>query len=245
MSWELEHIAKCNTGNIEATLCNYFIYLLIDAPFLLHSFHSTLLNMQRKRPLISYSSSSGESSSPEPEDTPIVSTSKSTSPQPKKRKLPPLSSQLTIPIPVDDPSKHQGRTRTVPHVDGQWAAYVYVPIKAGARDNIGRLVRRTLASARERESMGCLRSIGFDIDSDELGKGKTRDENGIRTEDDELHISLSRPVFLRAYQREEFKRAVRIIAKSNKSSVFASFYGGIYCLIFLLQLRVSGCKSNT
>lgn len=202
--------------------------------------------MQRKRPLISYSSSSGESSSPEPEDTPIVSTSKSTSPQPKKRKLPPLSSQLTIPTPVDDPSKHQGRTRTVPHVDGQWAAYVYVPIKAGSRDNIGRLVRRTLASARERESMGCLRSIGFGIDSDGLGKGKARDDNGTRTEDDELHISLSRPVFLRAHQREEFKRAVRIIAKSNKSSVFfASFKGGTYCLIFLLQLRFSSIVSRT
>lgn len=170
--------------------------------------------MQCKRPLISYSSSSSEASSPETEDLPIASTSKLGSPQPKKRKLPPLSSQLAIPIPTDNPSKHQGRIRTTPHVEGQWATYVYVTVKAGARDAIGKLVRKIHRSAKDRENMECLRSIGFDI-GDELGKDASNDERG-RTEGDELHISLSRPIFLRAHQREEFKRAVRTIAKSNK-----------------------------
>ena len=27
---------------------------------------------------------------------------------------------------IDDPSKHQGRTRTKPHVEGDWATHVYV-----------------------------------------------------------------------------------------------------------------------
>lgn len=173
--------------------------------------------MQRKRPLISYSSSSSEASSSEPEASSIVSKSKSSSPQPKKRKLPALSSQLTIPTPIDDPSKHQGRIRTVPHVDGQWAAYVYAPIKAGTRDSIGKLVRRALASARERKGMKCLRSIGFGIGDDEVRKGNSCNDPEVITEDDELHISLSRPVFLQAHQREEFKRAVKAVAKSNRS----------------------------
>ena len=32
---------------------------------------------------------------------------------------------------------------------------------------------------------------------------------------EELHVSLTRPFFLRAYQREEMKRAVRDIAKAH------------------------------
>ena len=32
---------------------------------------------------------------------------------------------------------------------------------------------------------------------------------------DELHVSLTRPFFLRAYQREEMKRVVRDIAKAH------------------------------
>uniref|UniRef100_A0A0W0G084 U6 snRNA phosphodiesterase 1 n=1 Tax=Moniliophthora roreri TaxID=221103 RepID=A0A0W0G084_MONRR len=39
----------------------------------------------------------------------------------------------------------------------------------------------------------------------------------------ELHISLSRPVFVRGHQREEIKRCVRQIAQSNSPASFSSF----------------------
>jgi len=133
--------------------------------------------------LVSYSDSSSEddarSNSPtSPEKLPTAAQ--------KKRKLPPLATHLTVAAPIDDPAQHQGRVRTTPHVDGQWAAHVYVPVSAG------RSLVRT-AFARALESVPNLQALGGG----------------------ELHISLTRPVYLRAHQREEIKRAVRAVARAH------------------------------
>ena len=137
--------------------------------------------------------------------------SSSTSPQPppaaatdtkqRKRQLPALAAHLASSVPLDDPSKHQGRTRTTPHVDGQWAAYVYVPI--AVRGALRRIVERAVDIARKGEG-----DSGTSVDIHMVGSS---DENVAC----ELHVSLTRPFFLRAYQREEMKRAVRDIAKAH------------------------------
>ncbi|TFY72581.1 hypothetical protein EVG20_g449 [Dentipellis fragilis] len=172
-----------------------------------------LLRMKRTA-IVSYSDSSeseAESSSKPP---------KSTSPPQKKRKLPPLAPQLTLPIPVDDPSKHQGRVRTTPHAEGQWAAYVYAQISLNDTENakLKKAVRK--AFDRAREKVPGLHSLCSTI------AGKTEGLFEGPNEDlENLHVSLTRPFFLRAHQREEVKRAIRAVAKSHKQFIasFASF----------------------
>ena len=115
----------------------------------------------------------------------------------RKRQLPALAAHLAPSVPLDDPSKHQGRTRTTPHVDGQWAAYVYVPI--AVRGTLRRIVERAVDIARKGDS-------GTSVDVHMLGSS----DSNVACE---LHVSLTRPFFLRAYQREEVKRAVRDAAK--------------------------------
>lgn len=119
----------------------------------------------------------------------------------RKRQLPALPAHLASSVPLDDPSKHQGRTRTTPHVDGQWAAYVYVPI--AVRGTLRRIVERAVDIARKGEG-----DSGTSVDVHMLGSS---DENVAC----ELHVSLTRPFFLRAHQREEMKRAVRDAAKAH------------------------------
>ncbi|KIM78488.1 hypothetical protein PILCRDRAFT_98387 [Piloderma croceum F 1598] len=142
----------------------------------------------------------------------------------KKKKLPVLSASLQPPTPVDNPALHQGRTRTSPHVEGQFAAYVYVPVVVDARSTLGKLLDEVASHAKEITPE--LWDVGFldnheEGDVDVEGIGKRRRTKGER----ELHVSLSRPTYLRAHQREELKRAVRALAKSHipfKAS-FATF----------------------
>jgi hypothetical protein len=150
--------------------------------------------MKRNRPatLVSYSGSS--SSENEEEITPPPP------PPVKKRRLPALASHLVPTVPLDDPSKHQGRTRATPHVEGQWAAHVYVSILLhGALRGI---VERAVDIAKQ--EVAGVRMVGS-ADSD-TGKDSVA---SVR----ELHVSLTRPFFLRTHQKEEMKRAVRDAAK--------------------------------
>jgi hypothetical protein len=137
------------------------------------------------------------STSPQPQPPPAAATDT----KQRKRQLPALAAHLVSSVPLDDPSKHQGRTRTTPHVDGQWAAYVYVPI--AVRGTFRRIVERAVDIVRKGEG-----NSGTSIDVRMLG---SPDENVAC----ELHVSLTRPFSLRAYQREEMKRAVRDAAKAH------------------------------
>ncbi|KAF8471004.1 U6 snRNA phosphodiesterase Usb1, partial [Russula ochroleuca] len=136
-----------------------------------------------------------------------------------KRKLPALAAHLAPTVPPDDPSKHQGRTRTTPHVDGQWAAYVYVPIalRGSSTAALRRVVERAVGIAKTAGETGIVpvHTLG----SSGSGSGDVVEVC------DELHVSLTRPFFLRAYQREEMKRAVRDVAKAHSPFVasFAAF----------------------
>ena len=157
------------------------------------------------------------SSSPQPQLAPPVPTG----PKPqRKRKLPALAAHLAPPVPPDDPSKHQGRTRTTPHVEGQWAAYVYVPI-ALRGTALRRVVARAVGIAKnggDLDTAGTSGGVGVPVHAHAHAPGGRSDS--VRNAGDgaaceELHVSLTRPFFLRAYQREEMKRAVRDVAKAH------------------------------
>jgi U6 snRNA phosphodiesterase len=139
--------------------------------------------MKRSRvALVSYSGSSSED---EPEPV-----------RPAKRKLPELASVLTVPTPVDDPAKHQGRLRSFPHVEGQWPAYAYIaiPLHTSETRQLAHVVQRAFLRARSIEPrINSMKDV-------ELEKEQIRGE---------LHVSLTRPFFLRAHQREELKLSVK------------------------------------
>ena len=154
------------------------------------------------------------SSSPQPQPAPPAPTG----PKPqRKRKLPELAAHLAPPVPPDDPSKHQGRTRTTPHVEGQWAAYVYVPI-ALRGTALRRIVARAVGIAKkggDLDPAGTSGGVGVPVHAHAHARSDSVRDSGDGAVCEELHVSLTRPFFLRAYQREEMKRAVRDVAKAH------------------------------
>ncbi|KAL0960875.1 hypothetical protein HGRIS_005890 [Hohenbuehelia grisea] len=143
----------------------------------------------------------------------------------KKRKLPALSSSLITPVPKDNPALHQGRVRTQPHVDGQFAAYVYVPVRVDRSSPLTGLLRDVLQHARS--MVGILHGMPGSLQALMDESSDAADFSDTRRNDEplELHISLSRPLLLRAHQRDELKRAVKGIAKDHTSfkASFATF----------------------
>ncbi|KAG1743237.1 uncharacterized protein EDB91DRAFT_236691 [Suillus paluster] len=138
-------------------------------------------------------------------------------PERKKKLLPSLASSLIVPVPVDDPSLHQGRIRATPHVEGQYAAYVYIPLVVQPKTALYSLVEEVLDVTKEMvpaahaigEIVSCSRNSGGVV----VGSSRRARE---------LHLSLTRPIFLRAHQREEFKQAIKLIA-SRQTPFQASF----------------------
>jgi RNase P protein component len=74
---------------------------------------------------------------------------------------------------------------------------------SGTALGLGRIVERAVGIAREDEGMTNV------VVHSTLGGWDSQDAKC------ELHISLTRPFFLRAYQREEMKRAVRDVARAH------------------------------
>ena len=115
---------------------------------------------------------------------------------------------------MDDPALHQGRRRTTPHVEGQFAAHVYVPVIISKKSRLFKLLSRIFLTARE--DVPILQPVGFTVtDAGTPREDSEVDEPGYV----ELHVSLTRPTYLRAHQREEFKRAMKAAAKSRVQSV--------------------------
>ncbi|KAJ7366547.1 U6 snRNA phosphodiesterase Usb1 [Mycena albidolilacea] len=154
--------------------------------------------MKRDSALVSYSSS--EDSEPD-----------FATPPPKKRKLPVLSATLAGPEHVDNPSLHQGRARTMPHVDGQYATHVYASVPLDRGSPLFKLLCKILDSAKK------MTPTLHDFWTSSKDSGP------------ELHISLSRPIYLRAHQRESMKRAVKLIAE--KSLPFTASFARISELV--------------
>ncbi|KAF9454836.1 hypothetical protein P691DRAFT_655574 [Macrolepiota fuliginosa MF-IS2] len=134
-------------------------------------------------------------------------------PPPKKRQailvpLPSLSPNLVVPTPVDNPALHQGRIRTTPHVDGNWAAHVYVSINLNRSHALYSLLSSVITQASQ--SVPTLHNLVM---------GQDRDKNYT-----ELHISLTRPIFIRAHQKEDLRQAVKKLAQRSPFTLsFTSF----------------------
>ena len=125
--------------------------------------------------------------------------------------LPPLPSSFTTlyatPVrafPGDDPALHAGRTRSVPHVPGQWITHIYVewapsPTQAALLE---RAIARTNAPA------GTAGALHAPDCSGVSGKVHSflRSELGAPAP---LHISLSRTLPLVSSQRETFVEKLR------------------------------------
>jgi len=125
--------------------------------------------------------------------------------------LPALSSSLVVPVPIDDPALHQGRVRTTPHVEGQFPAYIYVSLTLERRSPLYNFLVTVFETAKE--IVPTLHQLWSPGDNGKLSQGS------------ELHISLSRSIYLRAHQREDLKRAVKDIAKRHRPFTvsFAAF----------------------
>lgn len=139
------------------------------------------------------------------------------------RLLPTPSVSVVSPIPMDDPLKHQGRIRTTPHIDGQFAAYVYAPVYPDKR--LRRLIRGILETM-ERRVQNVHRLVHFK--SDELvNEGSPAISTApLPTMNSIPHLSLTRPIYLRAHQRDILNQAVKNVAKEIPKCVYHS----IQCL---------------
>ncbi|KAI0823156.1 hypothetical protein BC628DRAFT_1384934 [Trametes gibbosa] len=163
--------------------------------------------MKRAISLVDYASSDEERESPTNQSTAVEAPAANPRPPKKLKKLPALPEHLAPAAPADNPALHQGRRRTAPHVDGQFAAYVYVPLLVERRSKLYGLLLRVFQAAKM--AVPSLHPIG--LSSPEGEGSESPDRAGV-----ELHISLTRPTYLRAHQRAEFKHAVRNAAKSTR-----------------------------
>ncbi|KAI8973981.1 hypothetical protein BD414DRAFT_498765 [Trametes punicea] len=180
--------------------------------------------MKRNLALVEYASSEEESetSSAVGEiDKAEASSHSAASPAPKRsKKLPSLPGHLMPQVPMDNPALHQGRRRTTPHVEGQFAAYVYVPVAVDRRSRLYALLLRVFERAKR--TVPSLHPIGFSAEAGSSTSDVQRLEGTKSVSEEgqdapvELHVSLTRPTYLRAHQREEFKRGVQKAAKSKR-----------------------------
>ncbi|KAF9960987.1 nuclear protein localization protein 4 [Mortierella alpina] len=133
-----------------------------------------------------------------------------------KTALPPLPSSLTELYkdrerPQDNPEKHQGRVRSRAHVDGSWPVHVYLEVKVSEElfDIVTSLIKSARASApsivsmlRSIESLKNSQSVSIDAET--------------AADATELHISLTRPLYLQELHLGRFTSDVRDAFKKRK-----------------------------
>ena len=98
----------------------------------------------------------------------------------------------------------------MPHVDVQWAAYVYAPL--ALHGTLRRVVACTMDIASK--EMATLTSVSLHVlGAEDSGAGSAGTVVDVR----KLHVSMTWLFFLRTSQREDMKRAVRDAAKAHSS----------------------------
>ncbi|KAK3829467.1 MAG: hypothetical protein JOS17DRAFT_215674 [Linnemannia elongata] len=134
----------------------------------------------------------------------------------KKVSLPPLPSTLTDLYkdrerPPDNPDRHQGRIRARAHVDGSWPVHVYLEVKLSHElfDIVSTLTKTARSLAPSTISM--LQSV------ESLKKrGDVSVEAESAEDATELHISLTRPIYLQELHLGHFVSDIRDTFKSRK-----------------------------
>ncbi|EJU03142.1 hypothetical protein DACRYDRAFT_115389 [Dacryopinax primogenitus] len=137
-------------------------------------------------------------------------------PKPRKqKKLPSLSETFLPSMPVDEPHKHQGRTRTTPFVQGQYCAHVYIPLEVGELEEGFRyLMKRAKGLC---PTLHSLLDPPAPPPTDSLEPSNPLESQDTDSAIQELHISLTRPIFLRSSERAAFLASVRSLLSSHKS----------------------------
>ncbi|KAG0258505.1 nuclear protein localization protein 4 [Mortierella polycephala] len=133
-----------------------------------------------------------------------------------KTSLPPLPTTLTDMFkdrerPPDNPEKHQGRIRARAHVDGSWPVHVFLEVKLSSEmfDIISTLTKSARAAAHTTVSM--LQSIESLKDLKSMPVEATTAADAT-----ELHISLTRPLYLQELHLGRFTSDVRDAFKKKK-----------------------------
>jgi hypothetical protein len=124
--------------------------------------------------------------------------------------------------PIDNPALHQGRKRAQPHVEGNWPTHVYIPIPLSSNPKLWALLKTAMADAKGRVP-----------ELHTFLNGHPDDTSGTTRDAAEIHISLSRPLFLRAHQRDNVKKAVKRIADSSAPYVCIGLW---FCRLKSLML---------
>ncbi|CAB4392500.1 unnamed protein product [Rhizophagus irregularis] len=133
-----------------------------------------------------------------------------------RKDLPPLPSDFLQLYPdkkrkdytkhIDDPSKHQGRIRSKPHVEGDWATHVYVDVTL--TEEADHIINKIEELAKEVVSKDGIKIISCIEDHQDNNSLNELDPNG-HCEGTKLHISLSKPLFLKYHQIEHFWNKLR------------------------------------
>ncbi|KAG0095092.1 nuclear protein localization protein 4 [Podila epicladia] len=114
--------------------------------------------------------------------------------------------------PVDNPEKHQGRIRSRPHIDGSWPVHVYLDVKLS--EEMFDIVSSFTESARKLvpKTISMLQSI----QAMRADPKATPIEAKSAEDATELHISLTRPIYLQALHIGRFVSDVREAFKGKK-----------------------------
>ncbi|KAG0038346.1 nuclear protein localization protein 4 [Podila clonocystis] len=114
--------------------------------------------------------------------------------------------------PADNPEKHQGRVRSRPHIDGSWPVHVYLDVKLSGE--MFDIVSSFTESARKLvpKSVSMLQSI----QAMRADPKATPIEAKNAEDATELHISLTRPIYLQALHIGRFVSDVREAFKGKK-----------------------------
>ncbi|GAA5903069.1 hypothetical protein JCM5296_001729 [Sporobolomyces johnsonii] len=156
-------------------------------------------------------------------------------PPKKKRKLPSLDDSFSEPPRrSDSPLLHQGRTRATPHVQGQWAAHVYLELE------LTPVFRKTLKHAVFLASSSSSATIHSLLEPPPTPSPTPSRSTSPSTPllaatspspapspqpesaQETLHISLSRPLFLQTNQRADLLALVAHVAAETRG--FAARY---------------------
>ncbi|KAG0145104.1 hypothetical protein CROQUDRAFT_723603 [Cronartium quercuum f. sp. fusiforme G11] len=124
-----------------------------------------------------------------------TTTSTATEPTRRRRRVlpPPCFSSTTTsskprtarPCPIDDPTLHQGRKRSKPHVEGDWPTHIYLSLEIP--DEVKKLIDKVV---------------------EQLPQDTRKWHSLMITQDNKLHLSLSRPLTLKAHQRQTFRSSL-------------------------------------